>query len=150
VRYTVRDSFILVTLLLLGFGLFKVNIVSAGESNNVKDVPAESIVFRATPKRCVLKHNSSICRTEIKLAWSAGSLASYCISRSSIDEAIKCWHNSIEGSISYLFISRKDITFRLINSDSGQVVHELTVPVVSLSDHPPRLNMRRRRLWSFP
>ena len=149
-QYTIRDLLILLTLFLVGYGLFKVNVVNAGELNNEKNVSAESVVFRATPKRCILRHNSSICRTEIKLDWSTDSLASYCISRSSIDEAIKCWSNSIEGSLSYLFISRKDITFRLINSENGQVIRELIVPVVSLSDQPRRLNMRRRRLWSFP
>ena len=130
------------------------NLVSASAQQvsapnaNTNAVPAELTVksaFSVLPAKCITLTQGRQCFATVTFTWQAPIQGNYCIYQVGKKEALDCWFNQKQNSVTFEFESNKTMHYQLIAYDFDKVIAETTVEVSWVHKASPR--KRRWRIF---
>ena len=107
----------------------------------------DDISLQARPQLCVVPPGEHLCSMQLQLSWTAQRDRNVCISLSHLPEPLQCWQTAQQGDHSVEFTHDANITVRLQDAQTGQVLAELDIPVLKRDLRDTR--RRRRHAWSI-
>ncbi|WP_065187809.1 DUF3019 domain-containing protein [Shewanella woodyi] len=88
-----------------------------------------SIVFTATPERCVALHKGQTCYQDVLFQWQTPQVGSYCLVMSQSLHQLACWNGQAVQKYQYSFEGDSTTTFSLIRNDEAEPLAEVKVVV---------------------
>ncbi|MFT5789480.1 MAG: hypothetical protein ACI8SJ_001596 [Shewanella sp.] len=88
-----------------------------------------SIVFTATPERCVALHKGQTCYQDVLFRWKTPEVGHYCLVLSQSQHQLACWNGTAVQEYQYSFEGDKTTTFSLVRSDDTNALAKVKVVV---------------------
>lgn len=88
-----------------------------------------SIVFTATPERCVALHKGQTCYQDVLFQWQTPQVGSYCLVMSKSLRQLACWNGQSVQKYQYSFEGDSTTAFSLIRNDEVEPLAEVKVVV---------------------
>ncbi len=111
-------------------------------------IPAQLTVnstFSVLPAKCITLTQGRQCFATITFTWQTQAQGNYCIYQVGKKEAIDCWFNQKQNSITFEFESNKTMHYQLVAYDFDKVIAEAAVEVSWVHKASPR--KRRWRIF---
>jgi hypothetical protein len=105
------------------------------------------VTLEARPQLCVIAPGEELCIAQMHLQWTAAIERDVCIGFAHQSEFLQCWEGEQRGEHRVDLAHNDNITVRLHDAQSGQVLAELDIPVIKRDLRDTR--RRRRHAWSI-
>ena len=125
-----------------------ISTISTTAYVSAQQIPAElklNTVLSVTPAKCITLTQGRQCFATVTLRWQAPTKGNYCLYRIGQKEAVDCWYNQQQNTITFEFESSKSVQYNLVVNNSEQVIANTQIEVSWVHKASPR--KRRWRLF---
>jgi|GEM_PF-797025 len=115
---------------------------------SIPAVAAEAgVTLEAHPQLCVIAPGEELCVVQMHLQWTTARERDVCIGFAHQPDFLQCWVGQQRGDHRVDLAYDENITVRLHDAQSGQILAELDIPVIKRDLRDTR--RRRRHAWSI-
>ncbi|HBN15289.1 MAG: hypothetical protein CMQ46_11620 [Gammaproteobacteria bacterium] len=115
---------------------------------SIPDATAEAgATLDAQPQLCVIAPGEKLCVAQMHLQWTTARERDVCIGFAHQPDFLQCWVGQQRGDHRVDLAHNDNITVRLHDAKSGQILAELDIPVIKRDLRDTR--RRRRHAWSI-
>lgn len=106
------------------------------------DERSQDSALIALPDTCVALREGRNCYADIELNWQQDRIGNYCLRDATSKHIMQCWLRQKSGQLNYAFDSVENISFELINSDTGKTIAATQVQLQWVYQ-----NRQKKRRW---